>query len=82
MVAAGDFNPEGRRFDFWWKQVYFSLHIGDRNISVKWREYFGSHLFAAKIRGTMAGIKKLKCFVQLLLGTGSQRHMAEKFKET
>ena len=55
---------------------------GDRNNLVKWREYFGYHLFAAKIPGTLAGIKNPKCFIQLPLVTGSQRHMAEKLKET
>ena len=30
----------------------------------------------------IGGNKKPKCFGQLPLGTGSQRHMAEKFKKT
>ena len=57
VVTAGDFGFGGRRFESWWRQASFSLYIDDRNSSVKWREYFGFHLFAAKIPGTMAGIK-------------------------
>ena len=56
MVIAGDLGSGGHRFESWWRRANFSLYIG-RNSSVKWREYFGSHLFAAKIPGTMAGIK-------------------------
>ena len=57
VVTTGDFGSEGRRFESWCRQANFLLYIGDLNSSVKWREYFGSHLFAAKIPGTMAGIK-------------------------
>ena len=57
MVIVGDVTSWGHEFESWWTQANFSLYIGDRNSSVKWREYFGSHLFAAKIPGTMAGIK-------------------------
>ena len=57
MVTAGDFSYKGRKFESWWMQANFSLYMGDRNSLVKWREYFSSHLFAAKIPGTMAGIK-------------------------
>ena len=53
VVSARDFSSEGRMFESWWRQANFSLYLGDRNSLVKWREYFGSHLFAAK----MAGIK-------------------------
>ena len=57
MVSAGSFRSVSRRFETWWSLANISMYIGDRNSSVKWREYFGSHLFAAKIPGTMAGIK-------------------------
>ena len=57
MVSAGDLGPEDRKIEPWWRQANFSLYIGDRNSPVNWRDYFGSHLFAAKIPGTMAGIK-------------------------
>ena len=57
VVSAMGFTYEGRKFESWWRQANFSLYIGDQNSLVKWREYFGSHLFAAKIPGTMAGIK-------------------------
>ena len=57
MVTAGDCGPEGYRFESWWRQANFSLYIGDRNNSVKWRKYFDSYLFAANIPGTRAGIK-------------------------
>ena len=57
MVTAWDFNSCSCRFEIWMKQINFSLYIGDRNSSVKWQEYFGFHLFSAKIPGTMAGIK-------------------------
>ena len=56
MVIAGDLGSGGHRFESWWRRANFSLYIG-RNSSVKWREYFGSHLFAAKIPGTLAEIK-------------------------
>ena len=57
MVTVGDCSPEGHRVESLWRQANFSLYIGDRNNSVKWRKYFDSHLFAANIPGTMAGIK-------------------------
>ena len=57
MVTAGDFGPVGRIIVYCSRQVNFSLYIGEQNNSVKWREYFGSRLFAAKIPGTMARIK-------------------------
>ena len=50
MVRAGDFSPDGCT-------VGANPDGGDRNNLVKWREYFGSHLFAAKIPGTLAVIK-------------------------
>ena len=57
VVTGGDFGSIGHRFESWWWQSNFSLYIGDWNSSVKWREYFGSYLFAAKIPGTLAGNK-------------------------
>ena len=67
VVTVGDFNSRGCWFESWWMQANFSLYIAYRNSSAKRREYFGSHLFATKMPSTMAGIKKLKCFVQLAL---------------
>ena len=57
MVTAGEFGSEDRRFESRLALANFSLYIGDQNSLVKCREYFGSHLFAAKIPGTVAGIK-------------------------
>ena len=57
VVKAGEIVPKDCRFVSCWRQPNFSLYIGDQKNLVKWREYFGSHLFAAKIPGTLAGIK-------------------------
>ena len=44
-----------------WRKTYNSPSFGIGGyapfIRIKWREYLGSHLFAAKIPGTLAEIK-------------------------
>ena len=53
----------------------YTFHLENRS-----PKYFGTDTIGTEnVRENGGKKKKLKCFGQLLLGTGSQRHMAEKF---
>ena len=74
MVRAG--YSYGRDPGFKIRLLHFFLQkTVHRNISV-------ATLFGTENVRENGGKTNPKCFGQLPLGTGSQRHMAEKFKET
>ena len=66
----------------WWleqgipqlKVAGYTFHLENKS-----PKYFGSDTIGTENLRENSGKKKLKCCGQLPLGTGSQRHMAEKF---
>ena len=52
----------------------YNFHLENRS-----PKYFGIDTIGTENVQENGGKKNLKCFGQLPLGTGSQRHMAEKF---
>ena len=66
-------NPGGGRQSFHFTLVTEIIRLNDGNISV---------LTCSENTRDNGRNKEPKCFVQLPLVTGSQRHMAEKIKET